>query len=282
MKLAEQPISSLRGIVPSLTVLNISNCGLKTLQGINVCFRLQFLNADRNQLESLLPLIPLERLSELRVASNALVSLREIPKLKSLVFLDVSSNICVNQADDISPLSGNPKLKFLRLKDTPWSREDEDYISKVLATCPSVMSVDEPNFDQYSAFKSIKRFILSDPAVSSSMFSSKRNSAASEAPLQPHTEAKRSRNGSSSTGMCRGNTSATGAALMRSQVVDLSDCRPMTPLSTKLSRGRSLSRKESAGTNDRDSRKFYKTEKVIPGSKNSPNRSHKDREGAKA
>jgi Leucine-rich repeat (LRR) protein len=70
------------GIFKSIIVLNISMNRLKSLNGLEECSRLQFLNASQNQITTDFTLGPLQKLKELYLSQNLLSTVKEIANLR--------------------------------------------------------------------------------------------------------------------------------------------------------------------------------------------------------
>lgn len=183
LSLARQPLSFIKDLLLGLTIINVSSCSLTTLRGIGECRNLQFLNADKNKIQLLIPLIGLDQLRELHIAYNPLKGLKEVLKLRALAMLDVSGCQCVRQLNDLRLLSQCKCLKEIRIKDT--DLEDVRY-SEVRGVCPNIVRIDDDYVFSMSDFKEIPAFTLSDSVCTSictlktSVYYSKRRNAKSE------------------------------------------------------------------------------------------------------
>lgn len=105
-------IDSLRVIasLPALQELNLSDCGLSTLAGLEQAQRLTILDVSNNTIRNLEPLASLSGLTELYLQNNnAIVDLSIVGELTKLEKLDVS----YNPLTSIAPLSGCVKLTSL-------------------------------------------------------------------------------------------------------------------------------------------------------------------------
>ena len=161
LKMPHQPLISLKGLLPSLIVINVSDCGLKSLYGINVCQKLEFLNVDYNQLDSLGALCTLEKLSELHAAYNSLKDLRDLPKVKRLAYVNVSGSPFIRELEDLYPLTQCKKLKGLKIMNTGLSKQ-KHYAAAIKQMCPNIASVDQTDFITLSIFNTIPAFISTD------------------------------------------------------------------------------------------------------------------------
>jgi len=147
LKLSTQPLKSLKGLVPSLLIINISNCGIKNLSGINICQKLEFLNANRNQIQSLTPLVTLEKLTELHLAYNCLNDLKELPKIKKLAILDISGHHFIQCFEDLELLAACRKLKGLLIKDTGLTKQ-KNYEVVLKQMCQNLLYIDQSELIQ--------------------------------------------------------------------------------------------------------------------------------------
>lgn len=144
----------------SLLLLNISNCGITNLKGIEICTNLRFLNANCNKITSITPLISLTALLELYIEHNNLLSIKECYRFMKLHTLDVSGNSCIKTIEDFSNLSLNKSIQILRLKDTELSKQS-NYEDLIRGICPHIVIVDYPNLCNISIFRSIPQFAFS-------------------------------------------------------------------------------------------------------------------------
>ena len=160
MSLVRQPLVSLEEFILTLNIINISYCGIKTLQGLNECKNLKYLNADYNQIESLAPLFGLENLIELHIAHNQLKNLKDIIRLKALILLDISGYLWIKQVEDLRLLSQNKSLKNLILKDTGLREKCTN--AEIKRVCPNIVNVSRTNSFILSYFKNISEFITVD------------------------------------------------------------------------------------------------------------------------
>lgn len=96
--------------LPALQELNLSDCGLSTLAGLEQAQRLTILDVSNNTIRNLEPLASLSGLTELYLQNNnAIVDLSIVGELTKLEKLDVS----YNPLTSIAPLSGCVKLTSL-------------------------------------------------------------------------------------------------------------------------------------------------------------------------
>ncbi len=86
------------GKLPALKTLQLSNCGLSTLKGLEYATGLNTLNIGNNTIRDIAPLANMPNLKNLGMSHNALVSLEEISNLTQLEVLDVSYNAIVTTA----------------------------------------------------------------------------------------------------------------------------------------------------------------------------------------
>ncbi len=209
-----------------LLILNVSGCGLRDLQGAGACPKLRLLNADRNRIDSVLPLSALRALEELRIAYNALDGLVDLAKLRSLSVLDLSGHGFISQSEDLLPLSKIKGLRLLRLKDTPFARRGARSSLGPSVTI-FVGAKSEDDFDSQSRFRNIADFALASATSTRIRHSS----------VSVRTKPHYSRNGSVSGqmgtfGLAAAKTENRATRTWQSPVVDLSECRPMSSLST--------------------------------------------------
>ena len=83
---------SVLGTLPDLKTLNLSNCRLSTIAGIQGCNALTVLQLNNNALRNLAPLSGLKTLKELYLQHNAVVDLTALKDLTDLQILDLSYN----------------------------------------------------------------------------------------------------------------------------------------------------------------------------------------------
>lgn len=94
---------------PNLTSLDLSNCKLSTIAGLEKAVSLEILNLEDNTVRNLDVLSNMNHLKTLHLAHNAVVSLNALSGLTSLQTLDVSYNALT----DLSALSGCTSLIWL-------------------------------------------------------------------------------------------------------------------------------------------------------------------------
>ena len=97
------------GALPNLQDLNLSNCGLSTLAGLENLHELAYLNLSNNSIRNLSPLAALYHLQELNLGHNAVTDLSQLSNLNHLTKLDVS----YNSISSISPISTCTRLTWL-------------------------------------------------------------------------------------------------------------------------------------------------------------------------
>ena len=97
------------GAVPDLQDLNLSNCGLSTLAGLENAIELSYLDLSDNSIRNLSPLSSLFRMQELDLSYNAVTDLTQLANLAHLTKLDVS----YNSINSIGPIAPCAKLTWL-------------------------------------------------------------------------------------------------------------------------------------------------------------------------
>lgn len=96
------------GAIENLQELNLSNCGLSTLSGLENAINLTTLDLSNNSIRNLSPLNPLYHLEELDLSHNAVTGLNELSNLSQLTKLDIS----YNSVHSISPISSCTRLTW--------------------------------------------------------------------------------------------------------------------------------------------------------------------------
>ena len=100
---------SILSTLPNLQDLNLSNCGLSTLAGLENAIELGYLNLSGNSIRNLSPLSGLFHLQELDLSHNAVTDLTQLTNLAHLTKLDVS----YNSINSIAPIAPCAKLTWL-------------------------------------------------------------------------------------------------------------------------------------------------------------------------
>ncbi len=101
------------GAMSQLRELNLSNCGLSTLAGLENLQNLQILNLTSNSVSDLQPLAGNTGLRELNLQQNAVTSFAPLSGLTELTRLDLSSNLLAN----LSGVTSCSKLQYLDVSD---------------------------------------------------------------------------------------------------------------------------------------------------------------------
>ncbi|XP_067915880.1 protein phosphatase 1 regulatory subunit 7-like [Heterodontus francisci] len=144
-------LNSLRSIswlsvLPHLMVLNLSHNDIETLQGLESCKMLTVLDLSHNRIRSIANLPSLYSLTELHLSGNRLESLEGVqtaPQLSELYVqgnrihsllhlssslglrvLDASDNVILSLVDALHVLGNLKRLKQLRLKGNPLTRDN--------------------------------------------------------------------------------------------------------------------------------------------------------------
>ena len=95
--------------LPDLQDLNLSNCGLSTLAGLENAIELSYLDLSDNSIRNLSPLSSLLRMQELDLSHNAVTDLTQLANMSYLTRLDVS----YNSLNSIGPIAPCAKLTCL-------------------------------------------------------------------------------------------------------------------------------------------------------------------------
>ena len=101
------------GAMSQLRELNLANCGLSTLAGLENLQNLQILNLTSNSVSDLQPLAGNTSLQELNLQQNAVTSFAPLAGLTELTRLDLSSNLLTN----LSGVTSCTKLQYLDVAD---------------------------------------------------------------------------------------------------------------------------------------------------------------------
>lgn len=99
--------------------LNLSNCGINDLFGIEYCLNLRALDLSENDLWDISPLGYLYGIEELYLSRNSVDSVKAFKTLNALRILDLS----YNQINDISAIMDLPRLEFVNLLGNPVPEE---------------------------------------------------------------------------------------------------------------------------------------------------------------
>lgn len=97
------------GKLPKLKKLNLINCGLSTVAGLDASLTLEELNLSNNAIRNITPLGNLKNLLKLNLSHNALNDLSALASMTKLTDLDVS----FNNLDTLSPITSLTGLTAL-------------------------------------------------------------------------------------------------------------------------------------------------------------------------
>ena len=95
--------------LPSLQKLNLNECSISTIAGLETAMNLTHLDLGNNTIRNLTPLSSLANLKEINLEHNAVIDLAALSSLANLEKLNVSYNALVS----LSPLADNSKLTWL-------------------------------------------------------------------------------------------------------------------------------------------------------------------------
>lgn len=117
----------------SLTLVDLSNRGIKSIQGLQYASNVKYLDLSNNEIDDIMPLKPLTKIRELDIADNQIASIQDLSVMKDLEMLIVNRNqissIDVikqlgrlhtfeandNQISNITALSSATELTWLQL-----------------------------------------------------------------------------------------------------------------------------------------------------------------------
>lgn len=117
----------------SLTLVDLSNRGIKSIQGLQYASNVKYLDLSNNEIDDIMPLKPLTKIRELDIADNQIASIRDLSAMTDLEMLIVNRNqissIDVikqlgrlhtfeandNQISNITALSSATELTWLQL-----------------------------------------------------------------------------------------------------------------------------------------------------------------------
>lgn len=97
----------------SLTAVNLSGRGIKSLQGLEYASNITKLDVSQNELEDIAPLKSLTKMISLEAKANQIKDLTPLKKLTNLSNLDLNSNLVY----DLEPLRLLKNLAYLNLTD---------------------------------------------------------------------------------------------------------------------------------------------------------------------
>lgn len=95
--------------------LDLSDCGIEELDGIEHCVNISVLNLSGNSLERVKPLAALTRLESLFLTGNAIENIDPLAAISGLRELDIS----FNRVEDITVLLGMRELAYVNLLENP-------------------------------------------------------------------------------------------------------------------------------------------------------------------
>lgn len=117
----------------SLTLVDLSNRGIKSIQGLQYASNVKYLDLSNNEIDDIMPLKPLTKIRELDIADNQIASIQDLSAMTDLEMLIVNRNqissIDVikqlgrlhtfeandNQISNITALSSATELTWLQL-----------------------------------------------------------------------------------------------------------------------------------------------------------------------
>jgi hypothetical protein len=102
----------------NLIVLNVAYNNLFSMDGIDKCANLKFLNFSFNCVNSIKGLKPLVKLVEIVADGNHITNTVDLSKLQALSLLDLSSNK-IKTYEEIAPLSCLKSLRYLKIERNP-------------------------------------------------------------------------------------------------------------------------------------------------------------------
>ena len=106
--------------LPSLTNLNLSNCGISTIAALEGAEKLTCLDLSSNTIRNMEVLRPMTTLKELYLQHNAVTGLEDLSSLSNLEKL----NISFNSVSDLTPLSSCTKLSWLDAQNNALNTAD--------------------------------------------------------------------------------------------------------------------------------------------------------------
>ncbi len=149
-------MESLRGLPENLVVLNLSGCGLRSLEGVERCANLRLLNANNNEIARV---TVMEKLSELYIAKNQIVSLEQFASFPRLKLLDVSYNPVA--ALDVRSGTTVP-VSILSITGTPLAVQSnaEELLRSLM---PTLAVLNPASLASHSFYRSITAFVHETP-----------------------------------------------------------------------------------------------------------------------
>ncbi|XP_072327221.1 uncharacterized protein [Scyliorhinus torazame] len=125
LNLAHNDIETLQGLesCKTLTVLNLSHNGIRSVANLPFLNSLMELYLSGNQLESLEGIQHVPQLCELYIQGNRIYSLLPMSSSLGLCVLDASENMIPSLTDTLHVLGNLRRLKRLRLKGNPLTRD---------------------------------------------------------------------------------------------------------------------------------------------------------------
>ena len=143
--------------LPALQELNLSDCGLSTISGLDAAQRLTSLDLSSNTIRNLEPLTELTSLTELHLQHNAVTDLTVLGSLTKLETLDVS----YNSLSSITPLSGCVRLTSLNVSNN--QLYDVSTVSSLPILSELLLDYNQlTNLDGLSGCKALKTLSVSN------------------------------------------------------------------------------------------------------------------------
>lgn len=96
-----------------LTLVDLSNRGIKSIQGMQYASNLTQLDLSNNEIDDITPLKPLTKIRELDISNNQIKNLDPLKKMLNLTSLNLNSNLVY----DLEPLRSLSELHHLYLSD---------------------------------------------------------------------------------------------------------------------------------------------------------------------
>ena len=159
-----------------MRILNLAKTGLLSVEGLEDCHNLCFLNLGFNKITNTKALSKLLHLSELFIKNNEISNTTEICRIKSLKLLDLSYNK-ISKFEDAASLGWMQNLKKLKLKGNAiCKKEGYSAIEHTLFMNKFKLS-DKENLETHSKYKSISSIAFSKKSEAPQ---SKRSSSISE------------------------------------------------------------------------------------------------------
>lgn len=117
----------------NLTVLDLSNNYISSLNDLCQCTGLIYLNVSSNIIESLSPLQTLVKLVTLKASSNKIKDIVSLKSCEKLQKLGLSNNLIVNFESTLNTLKKLPKLNYLSVHSNPCIYKTKNAKSRILS-----------------------------------------------------------------------------------------------------------------------------------------------------